>query len=405
MAKGVSRRSDAVTSLESVSVKRHLKANAAMATNDGAGPSEERAGFAGLREFGTRVKASLSPYMDSIQVTWWWMTGRTADNVVVDLGLINLQKDDFDGKIAAFSKLLKFLKVSSRSPVGKMYMTLEKFYTGNKFLDILAFTGKKFDKRIPYFQEKGYTAIKVFATLHLDTMKLYKTPKEFFSWLSFLAQDRNSFQSEMYGTIAQFCPNFDPMPALRFAAKYDPTMQKWIKEERRSVTWYTFLTLNNDQLVRKGKKNVPDAFLNSLRSCFPKKEDKLDKFLVKGSYGTGARFMAIEALYSRFMTWKDWEQPYETVFQLLNLNKQPPAFLFWLPQLKIFYDFVHFVDAKNAKTIIATEIAKHFKLKDFPKVKNSDQIKDDPYGIAKEIYKELKEQDKLQTKEIKNLGS
>ncbi|CAH0482016.1 unnamed protein product [Peronospora belbahrii] len=52
MAKGVSRRSDAVTSLESVSVKRYLKTSAAMTAND---PSEERAGFAGLCEFGNTL--------------------------------------------------------------------------------------------------------------------------------------------------------------------------------------------------------------------------------------------------------------------------------------------------------------------------------------------------------------
>ncbi|CAH0481994.1 unnamed protein product [Peronospora belbahrii] len=88
MFEGTTRRSDALKLLyatyDSVPVKRHLKANAAMPANDLSEERDDISGLrefgtplkSGLREFGTKLKPSLSTIIAKIRLKWCELAGK-----------------------------------------------------------------------------------------------------------------------------------------------------------------------------------------------------------------------------------------------------------------------------------------------------------------------------------------
>ncbi|CAH0482024.1 unnamed protein product [Peronospora belbahrii] len=205
---------------DSVSVKRHLKTNAAMTAND---LSEERSGISGLRELGTKLKSSLSTVIEKIQVRWWWLWGRKQEDMLISLKRRYSLKGEELVKSSAFSKWLAFVKYISKDPESVMFSTLARNYYGDDLFDVLASAAKAYDTKIKEWLVNHQNANAAFMELmlHDKTAELSKTPG-FFRWLAFLAaKDRESLISEMFSTLKLHYSDDKLADVQEFAATYD----------------------------------------------------------------------------------------------------------------------------------------------------------------------------------------
>ncbi|CAH0482045.1 unnamed protein product [Peronospora belbahrii] len=255
---------DTVNSLtmmhKNVSVKRHLKVNVDMPINGrAADPSEERAALLGIREFGTKVKSSLSRVIEAIRVRWLWLVGRKHEDMLIRLKSRYDLKGEELVKKRAYFQWVAFVKFVSKSPEEEMFSTLARHYNDDELIDILGFTAKKYDAKLMGLLDAKRSGNDAFMELQLDkaTTKLSENPT-FFRWLAFLAaKDRNLLEQEMFSTLARHKTRDELIDTLVFAAKYDTEIKKCLDAGLSVQTAFTRMQL--DKATTKLSEN-PDFF-------------------------------------------------------------------------------------------------------------------------------------------------